>query len=40
MKKSNRQLEQSNMIIKNDNEKDKVVFKEKQQNYEKKISEV
>lgn len=40
MKKSNRQLEQSNMIIKNDNEKDKAVFKEKQQNYEKKISEV
>lgn len=28
------------MILKNDNEKDKAVFKEKQHNYEKKISEV
>ena len=38
LKKNNRQLEQSNLIIKNENEKDKAVFREKQNNYERKIS--
>ena len=38
IKKSNRQLEQNNLILKNENEKDKAVFKEKQHNYERKIS--
>lgn len=40
LKKNNRQLEQSNLLLKNDLDKEKAIFKEKERNWEKKIIEV